>query len=191
MGWSSGPNGSHGPHLEPVWEGAHVTRVYLKEGKNRGVRAPGPSEPHMGQNCPHKGPHGTHWSPYGAGLPQKASTWDPLGPYGPELFPKASTWAGIAPESLHMGQNCSQKAPHGPLGPLWGGFGSKPSRATAAFLAGAFFSCQKTTFFDFGPKNGQKKLRLRGWDLSSEICAGILHRTPPRMSKMVGWRPIW
>ena len=37
----------------------------------------------------------------------------------------------------------------GPLGPLWGGFGSKPSRATAAFLAGAFFFTQKTTFWDF------------------------------------------
>ena len=32
---------------------------------------------------------------------------------------------------------------------IGGEFGSKPSRATAAFLAGAFFFTQKTTFGDF------------------------------------------
>ena len=66
----------------------------------------------------------------------------PWAPYGAELPP--------------------QGAKHGPLGPLWGGFASKPSRATAAFLAGAFFSCQKTTFLDFWSKNGQKKVEIEG-----------------------------
>ena len=37
----------------------------------------------------------------------------------------------------------------------------------------------------------EKKLRLRGWDLSGEIRAEILRISPLRMSKMVGWRPIW
>ena len=68
-----------------------------------------------------------------------------MGPQGP-------IWSGIAPKRRHMG----------PLGPLLAGFASKPSRATAAFLAGAFFSCQKTTFFDFWSKNGQKKVEIEG-----------------------------
>ena len=37
----------------------------------------------------------------------------------------------------------------------------------------------------------EKKLRLRGWHLSGEIRAEILHRTPLRMCKTVGWRPDW
>ena len=36
-----------------------------------------------------------------------------------------------------------------------------------------------------------KKMSLRGWDLSGEIRAEIPHRTPLRMCKMVGWRPDW
>ena len=37
----------------------------------------------------------------------------------------------------------------------------------------------------------EKKLSSRGRDLSGEIRAEILHRTPLRMSKTVGWRPDW
>ena len=93
-----------------------------------------------------------HVGPLWGGIAPKSATWAPLGPL----------WAGIAPESLHMGRNCSQKAPHGPLGPLWDGFGSKPSRATAAFLAGAFFSSRTPLFGIFGPKVVQKKIEIKG-----------------------------
>ena len=72
------------------------------------------------------GPQGPIWG----GIAPKRRHMGPLGPL----------WGGIAPESLHMG----------PLGPLMGRICSQPSRATAAFLAGAFFfSAQKTTFLDF------------------------------------------
>ena len=98
-----------------------------------------------------------------------------MGPQGP-------IWGGIAPQRRHMG----------PLGPLLAGFASKPSRATAAFLAGAFLFLPENDFFDFlVQKMVKKKLRLRGLDLSGEIRSGILCKTPPRMTKMVGWRPIW
>ena len=78
---------------------------------------------------------------------------------GPHGGPHGAPWG---PHGPHMGRNCPPRGPHGPLGPLWGGFASKPSRATAAFLAGAFFSCQKTTFFDSWSKNGPKKVEIEG-----------------------------
>ena len=99
--------------------------------------------------------------------------WGPIGPpwapYGAELPPQGATWAPWAP----MGRICLQALQ---------GNCSVPRR-------GVFFP-QKTTFLIFRSKYGQKKLRLRGLDLSGEIRSGILCKTPPRMSKMVGWRPI-
>ena len=98
-----------------------------------------------------------------------------MGPQGP-------IWSGIAPKRRHMG----------PLGPLLAGFASKPSRATAAFLAGAFFFLPENVLFViFGPKMFKKKLRLRGLDLSGEIRAEILRSFPLGSCKTVGWRPIW
>ena len=62
-------------------------------------------------------------------------------------------------------------------------------------LAGAKYVTKNSNFDDFWSflvqKMVQKKLSLRGWDLSGEIRAEILHRTPLRMSKTVGWRPDW
>ena len=43
-----------------------------------------------------------------------------------------------------------------------------------------------------GSKIGEEQIEIEGGvDLSGEIRSRILHRTPPRISKMVGWRPIW
>ena len=50
---------------------------------------------------------------------------------------------------------------------------------------------ENAIFVIFGVKNGQKKVRLRGWDLSGENRAGILRRILVPKSQMVPRRPIW
>ena len=103
------------------------------------------------------------------------------GPMGPHGAPMGPIWGGIAPPGGHMG----------PLGPYGADLPPSPPGQLQRSSQGRFFPARKPLFLIFGPKNGpKKKLRLRGWDLSGEIRSGILCKTPPRLSKTVGWRPI-
>ena len=109
--------------------------------------------------------------PFGAEMPPQGATWAPRAPYGAEMPPKGATWA--------------------PLGPYWLDLPPSPPGQLQRSSQGRFFPSRKRLFSFFGPKMVKEKLRLRGLDLSGEIRSGILCKTPPRMSKMVGWRPIW
>ena len=66
---------------------------------------------------------------------------------------------------------------------------AKPSKATCDPFENMFNFW--TFWFSEDQKWSKKVLRLRGWNLSGEFRAGIPHRTPLRMSKTVGRRPIW
>ena len=110
-------------------------------------------------------------APYGAELSPQGATWAPLGPL----------WGGITPKRRHVG----------PLGPYGADLAPSPPGQLQRSSQRRFFLAENHFFGLLVQKMVKKKLRLRGWDLSSEIRAGILHRTPPRMSKMVRWRPIW
>ena len=111
---------------------------------------------------------------------------------------RAAIWGGNGPPD----------APMGPLGPLWGGFA--PKGATWAPWAlmgriwlqalqgdcgvprrGVFFHPENHFLGFLVKKMVNKKLRLRGWDLSGEICSGILRRLVLKIRKTVVWRPIW
>ena len=89
------------------------------------------------------------------------------------------------------------QGPPGPGGTILGHFGDqKKSKIPAGRPATETYRkhIKKIALVTFPiclVQHDGKKLRLRGWDLSGEIRAEILRISPPRMSKMVGWRPIW
>ena len=127
------------------------------------IRHMGPLGPLMGRNCSRKPPHGPELLPKGA-------TWAPLGPL----------WAGITPKRRHMG----------PLGPYGADLAPSPPGQLLRSSQGRFFFPRKPLFGICGPKMGQKKVEIEGWDLSSEIRSGILCRLVLVVCKTVGWRPI-
>ena len=78
----------------------------------------------------------------------------------------------LAPGGPKIGQKWPENNP-------WGGCFFQPILIpTTSCLAGAKYVTKNSTFLIFGQFLGQKmvekKLRLRGWDLSGEIRAGIL-----------------
>ena len=54
----------------------------------------------------------------------------------------------------HLGRICLPRGPHGPPGPLWGGFLQALLLRLLHCLAGAFFFPQKTRFLDFQASQG-------------------------------------
>ena len=97
----------------------------------------------------------------------------PMGPHGAPMGP---IWGGIAPPGGHMG----------PLGPYGADLPQSPPGQLRRSSQGRFFLPENDFLAFWVQKMVKKKLRLRGVDLSGEIRSGILCKTPPRMSKMVG-----
>ena len=102
--------------------------------------------------------------------PHRAPHGPPWAPYGAKLLLKGATWAPWAP----MGRIRLQALQ---------GNCSVPRR-------GVFFLPENDFLSFWIQKLVKKKLRLSGVDLSGEFRSGILCKTPPRMFKMLGWRPI-
>ena len=85
--------------------------------------------------------------------------------------------------------------PLGPLGPPWAHLGP-PWGWNCQALQGWFRSFRKhVQILDFwaflDQKMVEKKLRLRGLDLSGELRSGILCRRVLLSCKTVYWRPDW
>ena len=140
-------------------------------GRNCPQKAPhGPPWAPYGAELP---PEGVTWAPLGplwAGIPPKSLHMglelpklhfpDQVRPGGLERLKVRASPSPRAQGPAISGPNPGRKVQfwqfQAPLGPLWGGFASKPPRATAAFLAGACFFPQKTTFVHFWSKNAPK-----------------------------------
>ena len=100
-----------------------------------------------------------------------------MGPHGAPVGP---IWGGT----------CAHPGGHmGPLGPYGADLPPSPPGQLQRSSQGRFFPPENNFLAFLVQKWVKKKLRLRGWDLSSEIRSGILCRLVLVVCKTVGWRP--